>query len=136
MTLLPPRRRRLLGSLLYEALVVFSLLMVAFWIPQIMLFAAGVQLSGKLLFLHLFLILMAYFMWFWIHGGQTLPMKTWRIRLVGAEGHPLRPMQALLRYLAAWPSTLSLVGILWIYLDRDRRFLHDRIAGTRIISLD
>jgi uncharacterized RDD family membrane protein YckC len=94
----------------------------------------GMTLAGKGLWLHLFLVLMFYFVWFWLNGGQTLPMKTWKLRLVDQSGNPIRPLQAILRYLAAWPSILLLgLGILWALFDRDGQFLHDRIAGTRII---
>lgn len=131
-----PTLRRLAGSLFYESLVIFSLLMVGFWIPQTILAGAGVAMHGRLMILHIFLLLMIYFVWFWINGGQTLSMKTWRLRLISADGYRLRPAQALLRYLAAWPSVIFVVGLLWVFVDRDRRFLHDRIAGTRIVSTE
>lgn len=135
-----PVIRRLLASLFYEALVVFSLLMVGFWIPQTVLAPILLSLDKtnyqRLLMLHIFVLLLVYFVWFWLNGGQTLSMKTWRLRLISSDGYRLRPAQALLRYLAAWPSVLLLVGILWAFFDRDRRFLHDRIAGTRIIAVD
>ena len=84
---------------------------------------------------HLFLLLLLYFTWFWLHGGQTLAMKTWKIRVANADGSSLRPAQALLRYLAAWFSLgIAGVGILWALVDREGLFLHDRIAGTRIVS--
>lgn len=61
-------------------------------------------------------------------------MKTWRIRLVTREGLPVRPARVLLRYLLCWPSiVLGGAGILWALFDRDRQFLHDRLAGTRLI---
>jgi len=131
-----PSIRRLAGSLFYEFLVVFSVLMVGFWIPQTIIAGAGVSVHGRLLIVHVMLLLMCYFVWFWTNGGQTLPMKTWRLRLVSADGYRLRPAQALLRYLAAWPSTVLIIGLLWALVDRDRRFLHDRIAGTRIVAID
>lgn len=129
---------RRLASLLYESLVVFALLLVGFLIPQSVLSGAGINMGGSLLWLHVLLLLMIYFVWFWLNGsGQTLPMKTWRLRLVDISGRPLRPAQAVLRYLAAWPSTLLLgIGILWALIDRDRQFLHDRIAGTKIIAVE
>ncbi len=69
-----------------------------------------------------------------VNGGQTLPMKTWKLRLAGADGQPPRPLQALLRYLAAWPSILlGCIGLFWALVDKDRQFLHDRIAGTCIV---
>ena len=81
----------------------------------------------------MFLLLMAYFVWCWLNGGQTLPMKTWKLRVINADGLPLRPLQAVLRYMLAWPSMLLFgIGILWVVVDKDKQFLHDRIAGTKI----
>ncbi len=131
---IPPGFGRCLASLLYESLVIFAVVLIGFLVPQIVLHGFGFISSGKLMWLHVFLLLMAYFVWFWIHGGQTLPMKTWKLRLVDQRGGPVRPLQALLRYLAAWPGMVLLgIGILWSLIDRDRCFLHDRIAGTRIV---
>jgi uncharacterized RDD family membrane protein YckC len=126
---------RRLAAMLYESLVVFAILLVGFMFPQIVLSGFGINLSGKAMWLHLFLVLMGYFTWFWLNGGQTLPMKTWKLRLVDHSGYPPRPLQAILRYLAAWPSIALLgIGIFWALFDRDGQFLHDRIAGTRIVT--
>jgi uncharacterized RDD family membrane protein YckC len=126
---------RRLASMLYEGLVVFSVLLIGFWLPQALLSAVGLVLTPRLLWLHVLLLLMFYFVWFWLHGGQTLPMKTWKLRIANPDGTPPRPLQAVLRYLAAWPSVLLFgVGILWALIDRDRQFLHDRIAGTQIVN--
>lgn len=126
---------RRLASMLYEGLVVFAILLIGFWLPQALLAGVGLGLSPRLLWLHVGVLLMVYFVWFWLHGGQTLPMKTWKLRIANPDGSPPRPMQALLRYLAAWPSVLLFgIGVLWALVDKDRQFLHDRIAGTRIVS--
>lgn len=131
-----PSLRRRLASLLYESLVVFSILLIGFLLPQIVLSGFALGMSAKALWLHVFLLLMAYFVWCWVKGGQTLPMKTWKLRIVDRGGAPIRPTQAVLRYLAAWPGMLFFgLGLWWALVDRDRQFLHDRIAGTRIIQL-
>ena len=128
---------RRLASLLYESLVVFAVLMVGYLLPQIVLYGFGLGIGGRMQWVHVFAVLLLYFVWFWLNGGQTLPMKTWKLRLASADGRSLRPAQALLRYLAAWPSVLFFgVGFLWAVFDRDRQFLHDRIAGTRIESAE
>jgi uncharacterized RDD family membrane protein YckC len=79
-------------------------------------------------------VMLAYFLGFWLQGGQTLAMKTWNLRLVAADGRRLTATRALLRFVLA---TLGLafcgVTILWAFLDHDRQFLHDRLAGTRLI---
>jgi uncharacterized RDD family membrane protein YckC len=132
-----PGMARRLASMLYESLVVFAVLLIGFLLPQIVLNAFGVAVSGKLLWLHVLALLMLYFVWFWLNGGQTLPMKTWKLALIGDDGRRLRPLQAVLRYLAAWPSILLCgIGIFWAFFDKDRQFLHDRIAGTRIVYTD
>ena len=129
---LPKIGRRLL-SMLYEGLVVFSVLLIGFLLPQIVLSGFGMNLTGKLLWLHVVILLMLYFLWCWLNGGQTLPMKTWKLRITSQDGSPLRPAQGLLRYLAAWPSILLFgAGLFWAIFDKDKQFLHDRIAGTWI----
>lgn len=132
-----PRLSRRLLCMLYEGLVIFSIVLIGFLMPQIVLNAFGLVMGGRLLLLHILLLLMAYFVWCWLNGGQTLPMKTWKMRVANQDGRPLRPIQAILRYLAAWPSILcGGIGIFWALFDKDKQFLHDRIAGSKIISVD
>jgi len=131
-----PGLRRRLVCMLYEGLVIFSILLIGFLLPQIVLSGFGWVVGAKALWVHVLLLLMAYFLWCWLNGGQTLPMKTWKLRVVDESGRPVRPLQAVLRYLAAWPSILLLgIGLLWALFDKDKQFLHDRIAGTRITSI-
>ena len=105
------------------------------------------------LFCMVFAILAAYFVWCWSNGRRTLAMKTWKLRLVRSDGGVVSPRTALLRYLATWIGPGLAVGayaavtrwgfgahaawlvafnFLWAFVDRDRLFLHDRIARTRI----
>ena len=132
-----PRLGRRLACILYESLVVFSIILIGFLIPQAVFAGFGMIFSGKMMWLHVFLLLMLYFVWCWIKSGQTLPMKTWKLRIANPDGSALRPAQALLRYMAAWPSIVIFgLGLIWALFDKDGQFLHDRIAGTRIVSAD
>jgi uncharacterized RDD family membrane protein YckC len=96
-------------------------------------------------------ILGAYFVLSWSGGRRTLPMKTWRMRLVDGAGAPVGILRAIVRYAAAWigpavaiavyaatSSRGSLLALAlpyaWALVDPDRRFLHDRIAGTRLVA--
>lgn len=127
--------QRRIVCMLYEGLVVFSILLIGFLLPQIVLSGFGWKVAPNLLWIHIIVLLGAYFTWCWLNGGQTLPMKTWRLRLINMDGSPVRPLQAVFRYLVAWPSIMLLgIGIVWAIFDKDRLFLHDRIAGTRIVS--
>jgi len=78
----------------------------------------------------------AYFVFCWVRSGQTLPMKTWRIRLVTEQGKPVAVGRAFQRYVLAVPIVLSGIGVLWALVDRDRQFLHDRLAKTRIVRVE
>ncbi|MDX9706864.1 MAG: RDD family protein [Azospira sp.] len=126
---------RRLAAMCYELLLVTAVLLFALVVPHMLLGAfASIQASSTAIKLHAFIVLMVYFVWFWVNGGQTLAMKTWRLRVVDASGSRLRPAQAVLRFLAAWPSIALGIGIVWALFDRDGCFLHDRIAGTRIVA--
>ncbi|MBS3936122.1 MAG: RDD family protein [Sulfuritalea sp.] len=80
-----------------------------------------------------FLALAIYFLWHWQDGRQTLPMRTWHLHLVDRLGRPPALILLAWRYVLAWPSIGLGLGILWALVDRDRQFLHDRLAGTRLI---
>lgn len=129
--------RRRLASLLYEALLLLGVLGLTFIVPYLLLgMAFGISPAGWVAWVHLYLVLGAYFVWYWRGRGQTLAMQTWRLRLVTADGDAPALGTAWLRYTLAWPSVLLFgVGLLWALVDRDRQFLHDRIAGTRVVLL-
>ncbi len=121
--------------MLYESLLLFGILSVSFMIPHLALgFGLGIVAPGWLLLLHVVLVFGGYFIWYWTHGGQTLAMQTWKLQISTPSGVPPAPTFLVLRYLLAWPSVLFYgAGILWALFDRDRQFLHDRLAGTRIV---
>ena len=130
--------RRRLACLLYESLLLAGLLIVFWLLPYVLLATLWhVQAPPWLEWLHLLALPGIYFTWLWRHGGQTLAMQTWKVRLVDAVGGgTVTRRQAWLRYALAWPSLLcGGVGLLWALLDRDRQFLHDRLAGTKIIGV-
>jgi uncharacterized RDD family membrane protein YckC len=123
--------------MLYEALLLFAVAFLATWLFQ---FAAGtIRIEGwrmHLLRLFLLTVFAAYFLWCWLRGGQTLAMKTWRIRLVARDGHArISPRAALLRFTYALFLVPMLIGIFWAYVDRDRQFLHDRLAGSLLLPI-
>jgi uncharacterized RDD family membrane protein YckC len=124
-----PSLARRLAAMVYELFLVFA---VAFFAAWIFFFASGARdaTSGVLrreLQLFIVVVLAAYFLWCWLRGGQTLAMRAWHIRLVDVT-----PGKALVRFLLA--AVLLPLSILWALVDRDRQFLHDRLAGTRLID--
>lgn len=131
-----PAILRRLVAMCYEILLLSGVVAVLVIAPHVLIGAFAHRLATPaILWAHLILVLLVYFIWFWSNGGQTLAMKTWRIRLLTCDGLPVRPAQALLRFLLCWPSlVLGGVGIVWALIDRDGQFLHDRIAGTQLVT--
>jgi uncharacterized RDD family membrane protein YckC len=151
-----PSLLRRMACWIYEGLLLFGVLFISGY-----LFSALSQSRHALDNRHglqafLFLVVGIYFTWFG-HKGQTLAMKTWHIRLVDTEGHPLTQKRALLRYVLSWVwfipplaavSPFALTGgetavltfgwvAVWAVLSRfhpEQQFWHDAIAGTRLIS--
>jgi uncharacterized RDD family membrane protein YckC len=125
-----PRR---LASMVYEAVLLFA---VGFFAAWLFFFASGGRdatagAARHLLQVFIGLVFAAYFLWSWLRGGQTLAMKAWRIRLV-----EVTPLKALIRLVLAMLLVPTLISIVWSLFDRDRQFLHDRLAGTRLTSAD
>ncbi|HLS87082.1 MAG TPA: RDD family protein [Burkholderiales bacterium] len=127
-----PSLVRRLASLFYEALVAIAVAFFAGWL----FFAATAgrdATEGWLrhaLQLLVLVVLAGYYIRSWLRGGQTLAMRAWRIRVMD-----ITPRRALLRFLYALVLVPTGISILWAFFDRDRQFLHDRLAGTRLVLL-
>jgi uncharacterized RDD family membrane protein YckC len=152
-----PSLKRRLASMLYEAMLVFAILFASALLFSVLLEQRHALYLRHALLAWLFFVVGAYFIWLWTHGGQTLAMKTWKVRLVGKDGQPVRFWRAALRYLLTWLWFVPGLALAWllgakawmlilipianvvawalaIYLDPQRQFLHDRLAGTRLIA--
>jgi len=124
-----------MGSLCYEALLLAAILFVAGWAFLVIERALPATLVRPLFQVYLVAITAVYFIYCWTHSGQTLPMKTWRIRVVAQNGGALSKAQAARRYLWALASIgLCGGGFWWALADHDGQFLHDRLAGTKIVK--
>lgn len=157
-TLATPTRLRRFAGMMYEGVLLFGIVFAASY-----LFDTLTESHSALMFRHmrqflLFLAIGVYFLLCW-RGGQTLPMKTWDIRLVDRDGGRPSMGKLVLRYLLLWPLPLlaallvqgasMMTGyastdllivfapfsiFIWSWFDRDGQFLHDRLAGTRLVD--
>lgn len=141
---------------LYEGMLMFGVVFLAGY-----LFGTLSQTRNALDNRHglqafLFLIFGIYFTWFWAKG-QTLAMKTWNIRVTDPAGQAISQPRALWRYVLSWlwllpplaaaypfqlsggETTVVVLGWVAVYgvLSRfhpQKQFLHDALAGTRLVS--
>lgn len=137
-----PGLMRRLAAMLYDALLVFGLLLLASMLITLPVGlvageSASTALSSNPLFrIWLAMVPPAFFLLFWMKGGQTLGMKSWRLRVIRNDGTPLAWPDALKRLGFAFISWLPLgLGFIWILFDRDNLAWHDRLSGTRLIML-
>jgi uncharacterized RDD family membrane protein YckC len=159
LNIIAPSLKRRLASMLYEAMLVFAVLFAAALIFSTLMEQRHAPYLRSALQGGLFFVLGIYFVWLWTHSGQTLAMKTWRIRLTDHSGKPVNFWRAIARYLLAWLWFLPGLALAWllgaktsmliliplaniviwalaIYLDPQRQFLHDRLAGTRLVAVE
>ena len=133
----PQRRAGLLrrvAAICYDLLLVLAILMtLAFAV--IMLRAGNAIGSGSVWFQLLLLATWCmYFCWSWTHGGQTIGMRAWRLRLQTRAGTAAGWGAALLRFVCAGLSALAFgIGFLWCLVDRDRLTWHDRLSRTELV---
>jgi uncharacterized RDD family membrane protein YckC len=133
----PPGFLRRLGAMFYDGLLLLALLMMLSY-PYVWLTGgAKPGLLVKTLYqLYLLAICCFYYAGFWVRGGQTLGLRTWRMKLVTKHGEPITWTLAFKRFISAWLSLLCLgLGFLWVLYDRDRLAWHDRLSGTKLIQL-
>ena len=156
----PVGLRLRLAALVYEATLLFG---VVFGASYVLIAATGwtyplPAARRWTLQAVVFIVVGLYFVYCWTHGGQTLALKAWRLRVARADGSPVRLGQAIVRYLLAWhlflpglisivlfPATpwlnlaalvLGMLGMLaLVYLDPQRQAVHDRLLGTRLLRV-
>jgi uncharacterized RDD family membrane protein YckC len=143
--------------MIYESLLLFGLIAVTSGI-----FDVSTESRHALYLRHerallIFIVIGVYFTYFWCKGGQTLAMKTWKVRLITSDNQNISPFKAGLRYLLSWmwffPAiiaiellqlkqewifiSLALGMLIWIstiFISKDRQFLHDSLLKTRLVS--
>jgi len=153
-----PSRWRRFSSMMYEGVLLFAVVFLAGWLFDTLTQSrSGMTLRNIRQFV-LFVAIGIYFVASWRYSGQTLPMKTWRLRLLDKNGRVPAPARLVLRYLLLWPVPLTAVLLVktaswasglggldllivlapfaifvWTWFDPEQQFLHDRLLGTRLV---
>ena len=158
MTDTPSIKRRLI-AMVYETFLLLAVEMLAVVLYLLVTRNNHAPVFQYGLKVWLFVVTGAYFTWGWTNSGHPLAMKTWRMQVVTNAGARLPLTTAIVRYLLAWGwflpalvacalfglkskgeigAAIALGVLAWgltAFLDRDRQFLHDRLAGTRVVAL-
>lgn len=103
--------------------------------------ATGERVTGGVfnlvMFSGLISTLLVFFCYFWHRSGQTLGMKTWRIKIVNCQDLSTPSYrQCFIRCLCAPISFLCLgAGYWWMYGNPERQTLHDKLSSTRTLLM-
>lgn len=130
--------------MLYDTMLVLALVVVAFaliYIPVALLFhVANLRMHPiyrDFMTTWILFVAIGFHVWFWTHGGQTLGMRAWRLKLVSENGWEVSLNQAITRYMVALLSWMALgLGFLWVWIDPQKRAWHDIASRTRLVLVD
>ena len=146
-----------MAAWIYEGLLLFALCALTGLVFAYLTNSTHALVRRVELQVLLFFVIGIYFSWFW-SKGQTLAMKTWRFKITDTLGRPIPIRLSAWRYVLSWlwfaPPLIALaltdlsqarlygamLGWLIIYialawLHPSKQFLHDRLAGTRLITV-
>lgn len=131
---LSPGFLRRVASFVYEVILLFAILLVAGLVYRTLFGDPQTLIQRNLFFAYSWILVGIYFVYCWVKTGQTLAMKTWRIKLIQGQGDRLTWKPAIIRYILASFSLFFMgLGFLWGFFDRENLFLHDRLTGCRLI---
>ena len=132
---------RRLGAVLYDSL----LLVAVFFGAGALFLAMTVPFTGlessigpqhplyHLFQVYLLIVVYGYFAHFW-RRGYTPGMRTWKLRMVRADGSNITAIDALIRVLVAGLSLGTLgLGYAWALVNRDGLTWQDLVSKTRVV---
>ena len=153
-----PSLVRRMAAFVYEGVLLFGVVMIAGYLYSSLTQQHHALQGHAGLQAFLFVVLAIYFVWFWSHGGQTVAMRAWHLRLVAGDGRAVGQGRALLRYLASWIWFVPALAMSWMaelhnptfifaalaagvigyallaLLQPERQYWHDALCGTRLVN--
>src|SRR3546814_20614698 len=112
--------------------------MVTVLIDAVVRALVGSARDWEMLRICLFVVGLGFFGWFWPHGGQTLGIRGWRVRVRRYNGDYLNWVSAAVRYggmLLAWGIVLAeLIRLLSASLQPDASTSHVNTCNERRVG--
>lgn len=127
---------RRLGAILYDFFLLITVLFIASFLVVI---PFNIKPENPFFFLYqvyIFIVAFIFFAWFWTHNGQTLGMRTWKIKVVTKDGDSVTWGMCLIRYAVSIISwSIFGLGFLWSLWDKQNRTWHDIVSETKLIKI-
>ena len=134
---------RRLFAIFYDCFLLIALLFIATAIFNGINHGTAIE-SNDILYIPLVITLSSitffFFTWFWVHGGQTLGLKTWKCRVRNMNNDSANDViswkQASLRFFCAILSIAFCgLGFIWSFFHPQRKTWHDILSKTEIIDM-
>jgi len=125
---------RRIGCLVYDSVALTAILFFATFIPTL---AAGDAIKPENMFLtsYLTFIALSYYTICW-RRGKTLGMLAWGVTIVNSSGENPSSKACVIRFFGAWiSSALMGIGYLYALVEPDNNAWHDKLSGTRLITI-
>lgn len=114
------------AALAYDIFLLFSVLFIIGAIA--VLLNGGSAVNPALLAPVSIIISFLFFAWFWNHGGQTLGMRAWQIKLTDKDGNNPGWTNCLIRF-AVMSLTIG-TSTLWVMFNKNAQSLQDILSNT------
>ncbi|MDP2560679.1 RDD family protein [Psychrobium sp. 1_MG-2023] len=138
---------RRLGALLYDFLVAMAVYAIAHFIgfavvtlaanlnPTVCDDAMDIQrclITSDVYSGYLIAVVCFFFIWFWTHGGQTIGMRAWRLKVQRMDGRSITTFQAIIRLCTSFFG----LGNIWLLSKNSEGMsLPDRMSGSEMVVL-
>jgi len=139
---------RRLGAMLYDGMTLVAILMFAMALAVGLVTAlaatglislqgyvdtaAYVQAHAIWFQLYMVAVVLWFYLYFWLKGGQTLGMRAWRLLVVQTDGQAITLRQGLIRLVTA----LAGLGTLWILVRyKQKQTLQCQLSNTQVVLL-
>ena len=131
-----PTLWRRLAAIVYDLLLLTATLMLATLIALPFAQSDHFTTQSYLYQSYLLLVIFAFYTWFWCHGGQTIGMLAWDLKLSNHEQQTPNIAQASLRFLYACLTLCCFgAGLWWSCFDRKKQTLYDRWSKIQMIRV-
>lgn len=127
---------RKIAAGIYDIFIIFALLLLATSLALLINQGQSLKPYSFLFTFYLILIIGFFYCWFWTHGGQTIGMQAWKIKVVDQNLNALSWPQAIKRFIFALPCVgfFGLGFLSCLFFNKNKLSVHDFASSTRVIS--
>ena len=150
-----------LYALIYDGLLLLAVDIILVFLPASILitfYAINTQTNAYIAAVMLALLFahFVFYGWFWTHGGQTLGMRAWKLKLTTEDDKSIGWTLALKRFLLGIPAwlllasallnlfalqgivkaALILFALLWWIQDNRAGLWRERLTRSRVVELE